>query len=166
MPHITPLTIHLFEPPNLISRPPIANAFRQRLHMLPFHIIVPRLQKVVVVNIRQLDPPALAFDFAEDLVFVLAPGVVEDALFLGAADAAGGYLGDVNVGVFFGGVVDVLGYGEGDGGIGDGFAEEPGYALLVRVLDRDWITVKDGEKGYHLEDTIVIVGEGFVLKAC
>ena len=96
---------------------------------------------------------------------MLAPGVVEDALFLGAADAAGGYLGDVDVGIFFGGIVDVLGYGEGDGGVGDGFAEEPGYALLIMVLDREGITVKIGEKGYHLEDTIVVIGEGFVLKA-
>ena len=58
---------------------------------------------------------------------MLAPVVVEGALFGRAADAAGGYLGDVDVGVVgFG----VLGYGEGDGGVGDGFAEEPGYALL------------------------------------
>ena len=54
------------------------------------------------------------------------------------------------MGVFFGGVVDVLGYGEGDGGVGDGFAEEPGYALLIWVLDREGITGKEGEQGYHL----------------
>ena len=41
------------------------------------------------------------------------------------------------MGVFFGCVIDVLGYGEGDGGVGDGFAEEPGYALLIRVLVRE-----------------------------
>ena len=58
---------------------------------------------------------------------MLAPFIVEGALFGRAADAAGGCLGDVDVGVVgFG----VLGYGEGDGGVGDGFAEEPGYALL------------------------------------
>ena len=56
---------------------------------------------------------------------MLAEGVVESASFRRGADAAGGYLVDVEVGVFFGGVVDVLLYGEGDGGVGDGFAEEP-----------------------------------------
>ena len=126
-----PLAGDLLEPPNLIGRPPVADALRQRLHMLPFHVVVAGLQEVVVVDVRQLDPPALALDLAEYPVLVLAPGEVEDALFLGAADAAGGYLGDVDVGVFPGGVVDVLVYGEGYRGVGDGFAEEPGYALLI-----------------------------------
>ena len=58
---------------------------------------------------------------------MVAPDVVECALFGRAADAAGGYLGDVDVGSAG---VGVLGYGEGDCGVGDGFAEEPGYALL------------------------------------
>ena len=73
---------------------------------------------------------------------MLAPVVVEGALFGRAADAAGSDLGDVDVGVVgFG----VLGYGEGDGGVGDGFAEEPGYALLSGVLDGRGIVVM--EKG-------------------
>lgn len=58
---------------------------------------------------------------------MLAPVVVKGALFGRAADAAGGYLADVDVGVVG---LGVLGYGESDGGVGDGFAEEPGYALL------------------------------------
>lgn len=46
------------------------------------------------------------------------------------ADAARRDLGDVDVRVVPGGWVGVLSYGEGDGGEGDGFAEEPAYALL------------------------------------
>lgn len=97
---------------------------------------------------------------------MLAEGVVESASFRRAADAAGGYLVDVEVGVFFGGVVDVLGYGEGDGGVGDGFAKEPGYALLVGVLDGRVIALKEVVGGYHLQDTVVVIGERFVLRAC
>ena len=125
-----PLPAHLLKTPNLIRRPPVALALRPRLHMLPFHVIIPRLQKLVVVHILQLHPPTPTLHFAENLVFVVAPGVVERALFRRAAHAAGGHLRDVDVGVFVGGVVDVLRYGEGYGGVGDGFAEEPGYALL------------------------------------
>ena len=95
--------------------------------MLPLRILPSRLQEIVVVYIRQFDPAASGVYFAKDLVFVLAPVVVEGALFGRAADAAGGDLVDVDVGVAG---IGVLGYGEGDGGVGDGFAEEPGYALL------------------------------------
>lgn len=130
MPYVMPLTVDHLEPPNLIRRPPVPNALRIRLHVLPFHVVVPRLQEFVVVDVGQLDPSALGFYFAEDLVFVVAPGVVEGAQLFRAADAAGGDLGDVDVGVVLGGVVDVLGNCEGDGGVGYGFAEEPGYALL------------------------------------
>ena len=80
---------------------------------------------------------------------MLAEGVVERALFRRAAHAAGGYLVDVDVGVFVGGVVDVLAYGEGDGGVGNGFAEEPGYALLwdVRMAGKV-VAVKELVEGY------------------
>ena len=125
-----PLALHLLETPNLIRRPPISNALRQRLHVLPLHIVIPRLQEVVVVDILQLDPAAPALDLSEDLVLVLAPRVVEGAVLIRAADAAGGYLCDVDVRALVGGFVDVLRYGEGDGRVGDGFAQEPGYALL------------------------------------
>lgn len=36
----------------------------------------------------------------------------------------------------------------------------------VRVLDTRRITVEEVEDGYHLEDAIVIIGEGLVLKVC
>ena len=125
---MSPLPFDFLKPPDLIRRPPIApNTLRHRLHMLPLQIQPPRLQKIVVVDIGQFHPAASGVYFPEDLVLVLAPVVVEGALFSRAADAAGGYLGDVDVGV---GGLGVLGYGEGDGGVGDGFAEEPGYALL------------------------------------
>ena len=74
---------------------------------------------------------------------MLAPRVVENAILRRAADAAGGYLGDVDVGVFVVGVVNVLGYGESDGGVGDGLAEEPGYTLLVGLSDGEVIAVKE-----------------------
>ena len=110
--------------------------------MLPLGIQPPRLEEIVVVHVRQFDPAASGFYFAEDLVLVLAPVVVEGALFRRAADAAGGDLADVDVGV---GGLGVLGYGEGDGGVGDGFAEEPGYALLGGVVR--WARDCGGRRG-------------------
>lgn len=145
-----PLTVHLLKPPSLISRPPIVNALRPSLYMLPFHIVKPRLQEVVVINILEFDPSAFALDLSEYLVLMLTEGVVESALLHRAANAAGGYLVDVEVGVFLGGVIDVFGYGEGDGGVGDGFAEEPGYALLVGVLDWLVLAMRKVVQGYHL----------------
>ena len=68
--------------------------------------------------------------------------------------------------VFFSGVVDVFFDGEGDGGIRYGFAEEPGYALLVAWSDGEVVAMKEVEEGYHLEDAIIIIGEGFVLRQC
>ena len=130
MPYVTSLTVDHLKPPNLIRRPAVRSALRIRLHMLPFHIVIPCLQEVVVVDVGQLYPSALAFYLAEDVVFVVAPGVVEGAQLFRAADAAGGDLGDVDMGVVLGGIVDVLGYREGDGGVGYGFADEPGYTLL------------------------------------
>ncbi len=73
---------------------------------------------------------------------------VQDAVLVGGADAAGGDLGDVDVdgrvGGGGGGVRGVLADGQGDGGEGDGFAEEPGEAL-------------EGEEG------VDGIGEGVVL---
>ena len=92
MPYMIPLAIYLLETPNLIGRPPIANALRQSLHMLPLHIVKPSLQKIVVVNIFQLDPPTPALHFSKYLIFMIPPGVVKSALFRRAANAAGSYL--------------------------------------------------------------------------
>ena len=69
------------------------------------------------------------------------------------------------MGVFFSGIVDVFLDGEGDSGIRYGFAEEPGYALLVAWSDGDVVAMKEVEEGYHLEDAVIIIGEGFVLRA-
>lgn len=68
------------------------------------------------------------------------------------------------MGVFLSGVIDVFVDGEGDGGIRDGFAEEPGYALLVGWSDGEVVAMKEVEKGYHLEDAVIIIGERFVLR--
>ena len=55
---------------------------------------------------------------------------IQGAVFC-AGDVARGYLFYVDVGgIGRGGVVDVLGDGQGHGGHGDGSAQEPAYALL------------------------------------
>ena len=62
---------------------------------------------------------------------MISGGPIQGAVFGRAGDSARGDLFDVDVGGGgVGGVVYVLGDGEGDGGHGDGFAEEPAYALL------------------------------------
>ena len=134
--------------------------------MIPFHIVEAGLQEIIIINILQLDPPTLTLDLSEYLVLMLAEGPVENASFRRASNAAGGYLMNVEVGVFFGGVVDVLCYGESYCGVGDGFAEEPGNALLDGVLEVELIMVKEVKEGYHLEYTIVVIGKRFVLRAC
>ena len=68
------------------------------------------------------------------------------------------------MGVFLSGVVDVFLDGKGDGGIRYGFAEEPRYALLVGWSIREGVVMKEVEEGYHLEDAVIIIGEGFVLR--
>lgn len=69
------------------------------------------------------------------------------------------------MGVLFGGVFDVLIYGEGDGSVRYGFAEEPGYALLVGVSDGEVIAVKGVEErlpsgGYDRNHRRGICSEG------
>ena len=92
MSYITPLAIHLRETPDLIGRPTVVYALRQSLHVLPLHIVKPGLQKVVLVNILQLDPPTPALHFTKYLIFMVPPGVVKSALFRRRANAAGSYL--------------------------------------------------------------------------
>ena len=69
------------------------------------------------------------------------------------------------MGVFFSSAVNVLFDGESDGGVRYGFAEEPGYALLVAWSDGEVVVMKGVEEGYHLEDAVIIIREGFVLRA-
>ncbi len=62
---------------------------------------------------------------------------IERAVLGRTGDAAGGYLLDVEVcETRFG--INVFGDCEGDGGHGDGFAEEPAYALLAGRIDKPW----------------------------
>ena len=68
------------------------------------------------------------------------------------------------MGVFLSVIIDVFIDCEGDGGIRYGFAEEPGYALLVGWSDGEVVAMKEMEKGYHLENAVIIIGEGFVLR--
>lgn len=60
---------------------------------------------------------------------MIAPRPIEGAFFGGAGDAARGNLRDVDVGEVVGGG-GVFGDGQGDGGGGDEFAEEPADVLL------------------------------------
>ena len=73
---------------------------------------------------------------------MIAPRPIERAFFRGSRDAAGGDLRDVDVGeVVRGGV---FGDGQGDGGGGDEFAEEPADVLLRGRLALDRFGVGKG----------------------
>lgn len=105
------------------------------------HAIAPDLRlhvdigaDLAVLVLGAADEPALADAVAEDVVGVFALDPGQDALLGRALDAARGGLLDVDVdnGLVVGGGVgfDVLGDGEGDGRVADGFAGDPADALL------------------------------------
>lgn len=95
----------------------------------------PPLLEKLVLNLLERDPPRLAPNAAEDPVRVQAERVVEAALLASSLESGRGDLLDVDVrhgvrrGVGgFGGGLELFDF-EGDGGEGDGFAEEEGDAL-------------------------------------
>ena len=112
---------------------------------------LPVLLQELVVELGDTGPGAAALDAAKQPVRVRAELVVEAAVLLGALDAAGDDLRDVDVDDVVGGGVwglgrgRVLGHVEGDGGGGEGLAGEPADAL-------------EGEDGLNG------VGEGLVLR--
>lgn len=145
----------------MICRPPVPHTLHVTLHIFVPLIQPALLQKLIVVlDIAQLDPSALALDFAEDPIFVVSILPVERAVFGRAGDAARGSLFDVDVGEAV--VGGVLLDGQGYGCEGNGFAEPPAYALLLSFRDGK---VRSGVFGrvYHLQDSVGVVGEGLVL---
>lgn len=130
--------------------------------MLPRQIIPSLLQKRVVVHGLELHPAALARDLTKDAVAVIAEDPVQGT-FLGRLDVPRGDLVNVDVGqVVFGVFLD----GERDSGKGDGTAEEPADALLYKGSGEGFLLGQrsEGGRGYHLENSVCIVGEGFVLQ--
>lgn len=113
---------------------------------------LPVLLQEVVIEIGDGHPGAAALDVAKQPVRVLAPVVVEAAVLLGAGEAAGDGLGNVDVGDDVGAGVGGLGrrlvlvHVKGDGGGAEGLADDPADAL-------------EGEDGLNG------AGEGFVLRA-
>lgn len=125
-----PLSTHIdliLKPPHLRRNPPIPHTLHMALRDPSLLTLLPPPppQKLIVplmpgLHLRQRLEPAPPLDLAEDVVGVAAPLAVEGAQLGRALDAAGQGRGDVDVGGA--GVVFVLLGGEGDGGVGDGFA--------------------------------------------
>ena len=98
--------------------------------MLPLRIIPPGTQPLLIVIILQildLDPPTLPLNLAEYTIFMRPVGPIQRSQLRGAADAPSRGLCDVDVrrAIFF-----IFVDRERYGCVGDGFAEEPGDALL------------------------------------
>jgi len=94
---------------------------------------------------------------------------IKYAVFRRSGDTTSGYLLDVDVGETGFGINEFRDC-EGNGGHGDGFAEEPAYALLSGRRDKhhvwDFFDRHGSERRYHLKNVISVVGEGFVLPRC
>lgn len=96
-----------------------------------FPVVIPPLTQpflvIVIRQIRHLNPPALALHLSEYAIFMSAELPVQRPQLGGAFYAARRGLLDVDVRgpVFF-----VFADAEGYGRVGDGFAQEPGDALL------------------------------------
>ena len=126
--------------------------------MIPLHILKSSLYELVLIHIAELYPSALAFHAPKDPILVIPVRPVECAVFGCARDSASGDLLDVDVG---GIGLDVFGYGEGDGGHGDCFAEEPADALLREY--QDWSLLDVVKVGtHHLKNVVGIIRKGFV----
>lgn len=96
--------------------------------MLPLHIIPPRLQKLIIIHLPQLHPPALPLHLPENLIRMLMVLPIQGAV-LHRGDTAGrGHLRyiDMRHAVVF----RVFGDGEGDCRERDGAPVKPPYALL------------------------------------
>lgn len=152
--------------------------------MLPLQIIEPRLQKLIIIHIPQLHPPALPLHLPKNLIRVIMVLPIQGAV-LHRGDAAGrGDLRDIDVRQI---VFRVFGDGEGDGRERDGAPVEPAYALLylimrvnkqlfvslfpsrslrreVKVKIHVVVMSRFGGGCYHLEYPIGVVGQGFVLE--
>lgn len=133
MPDMIPPPIHHLEPPHLIRRPAAALTLHITLHEQALGVEPARLQPVIIRDLIEPAPATAAPHGAEDAIRVVAPGPIEGALLGRAGDAAGGDLGDVDVGDVVGRGA-VFGDGERDGGGRDEFAEEPSDVLLERVV--------------------------------
>ena len=97
--------------------------------MLPFHVIPPFLQEIIIINITQFYPSALPLYISKDSIAMIAVHPIQNAIFR-RCDATGrGNLGDVDVGLI---VFDVFVDGQGNRGERDCTPEKPAYALLLR----------------------------------
>lgn len=99
--------------------------------MLPLQIIPPDLEKIVVVDISQLDPSRLRVHLTEHSIRVLPQLPVQNPQLL-RPNAPGRRLLNIDVGHTS--VIDVLLDGQGEGGQRDGFSQEPIDALLSGEL--------------------------------
>ena len=95
--------------------------------MLPLQIIEPRLQKLIIIHIPQLHPPALPLHLPENLIRVIMVLPIQGAVLHGGDPAGRGDLRDIDVRQI---VFRVFGDGEGDCRERDGAPVEPAYALL------------------------------------
>jgi len=103
--------------------------------MLSLHIIPSRLQKFIIIHIPQLHPPTLPLYTSKNPIFMISIYPIKGTVLGRARDAAGGDLLDIDMGKA---VFNVFGDCEGDGCEGDGFAQEPAYALLWGRISSSW----------------------------
>ena len=101
--------------------------------MLPLHIIEPRLQKLIIIHIPQLHPPALPLHLAKNLIRMVMVLPIQGTVLHRGDPAGRGDLGYIDVRQI---VFRVFGDGEGDCRECDGAPVEPAYALLYKNNSR------------------------------